>query len=66
MRKLGPTAAEEVLGIVMRRYERASTLLTSNRKCSALHLRFNAGSIVMRALICGSRVSAIFSVFLSA
>jgi len=31
MRKLGPTAAEEPLEIVMRRYERASTLLTSNR-----------------------------------
>ena len=31
MRKLGPTAAEELLEIVMRRYERASTLLTSNR-----------------------------------
>jgi DNA replication protein DnaC len=31
MRKLGPTAAEELLEIVMRRHERASTLLTSNR-----------------------------------
>jgi DNA replication protein DnaC len=31
MRKLGPTAAEELLEIVMRRYERASTLLTSKR-----------------------------------
>ena len=31
MRKLPPTAAEELLGIVMRRYERTSTLLTSNR-----------------------------------
>jgi DNA replication protein DnaC len=31
MRKLGPTAAEELLEIVMRRYERASTVLTSNR-----------------------------------
>jgi DNA replication protein DnaC len=31
MRKLGPTAAEELLEIIMRRYERASTLLTSNR-----------------------------------
>jgi DNA replication protein DnaC len=31
MRKLGPTAAEELLETVMRRYERASTLLTSNR-----------------------------------
>jgi DNA replication protein DnaC len=31
MRKLGPTAAEELLEIVMRRYQRASTLVTSNR-----------------------------------
>jgi DNA replication protein DnaC len=31
MRKLGPTAGEELLEIVMRRHERASTLLTSNR-----------------------------------
>ncbi|HET9220198.1 MAG TPA: IS21-like element helper ATPase IstB [Terriglobia bacterium] len=31
MRKLSPSAAEELLEIVMRRYERASTLLTSNR-----------------------------------
>ena len=31
MRKLPPTAAEESLEIVMRRYERTSTLLTSNR-----------------------------------
>jgi DNA replication protein DnaC len=31
MRKLPPSAAEDLLEIVMRRYERASTLLTSNR-----------------------------------
>src|SRR3974377_1183084 len=31
MRKLGPTAAEELLEIVMRRYGRASTLVPSNR-----------------------------------
>ena len=30
-RRLHPTAAEELLEIVMRRYERTSTLLTSNR-----------------------------------
>ena len=29
--KLGPTAGEEMLEIVMRRYERASTVVTSNR-----------------------------------
>jgi DNA replication protein DnaC len=31
MRKLPPSAAEDLLEIVMRRYERASTLITSNR-----------------------------------
>jgi len=31
MRKLPLTAAEDLLEIVMRRYERASTILTSNR-----------------------------------
>ena len=32
MRKLPLTAAEGLLEIIMRRYERASTLLTSNRR----------------------------------
>jgi DNA replication protein DnaC len=31
MRKLPLTAAEELLKIIMRRYERPSTMLTSNR-----------------------------------
>ncbi len=31
MRKLPPTAAEDLLEAIMRRYERAATLLTSNR-----------------------------------
>jgi DNA replication protein DnaC len=31
MRKLGPTAGEELLEIVLRRYERARAVLTSNR-----------------------------------
>lgn len=31
MRKLPSTAAEDLLEIIMRRYERCSTLLTSNR-----------------------------------
>jgi DNA replication protein DnaC len=31
MRKLPPSAAEDLLEIIMRRYERASTLITSNR-----------------------------------
>jgi DNA replication protein DnaC len=48
MRKLPLTAAEELLEIIMRRYERASTLLTSNRLCCAPHNLFNAKSIIMR------------------
>jgi DNA replication protein DnaC len=48
MRKLPMTAAEDLLEIVMRRYERACTLLTSNRLCGAPHKRFNAESIFMR------------------
>ena len=31
MRKLPPTATEDLLELIMRRYERASTILTSNR-----------------------------------
>ncbi len=31
MRKLPPTAAEDLLEVIMRRYERTSTVLTSNR-----------------------------------
>ena len=31
MRKLPATAAEDLLELIMRRYERASTLITSNR-----------------------------------
>ena len=48
MRKLPVTAAEELLEIIMRRYERASTLITSNLLCGAPHNRFNAESIFMR------------------
>ena len=31
MRKLPPTAAEDLLELIMRRYERSSTILTTNR-----------------------------------
>jgi hypothetical protein len=48
MRKLPHTAAEDLLEIIMRRYERFSTLLTSNLLCGALHNKFNAESIFMR------------------
>jgi DNA replication protein DnaC len=49
MRKLPQTAAEDLLEIIMRRYERASTLLTSNLLCGAPHNKFNAESIFMRS-----------------
>ncbi len=49
MRKLPHTAAEDLLEIVMRRYERFSTLLTSNTLCGAPHKRFNAESVFMRS-----------------
>jgi len=49
MRKLPLTAAEDLLEIVMRRYERASTIVTSNRLCGAPHNRFNAECIFMRS-----------------
>jgi DNA replication protein DnaC len=49
MRKLPLTAAEDLLEVIMRRYERASTLLTSNLLCGAPHNRFNAESIFMRS-----------------
>jgi len=47
MRKLPHTAAEDLLELIMRRYERASTILTSNLLCGAPHKRFNAESTVM-------------------
>src|SRR5213593_985644 len=49
MRKLPATAAEDLLEIVMRRYERSSTLLTSNLLCGAPHNKFNAANIFMRS-----------------
>jgi hypothetical protein len=48
MRKLPVTAAGELLEIIMRRYERTSTLLTSNRLCGAPHNLFNAKSGLCR------------------
>ena len=49
MRKLPHTAAEDLLEIIMRRYERFSTRLTSNLLCGAPHNRFNAESSFMRS-----------------
>jgi DNA replication protein DnaC len=65
MRKLPPTAAEDLLEIVMRRYERTSTLLTSNPLCGAPHNRFNAERIVMRTPLSESPQSSLFATFFS-
>ena len=64
MRKLPLTAAEDLLEIIMRRYERVSTLLTSNRLCGAPHKRFNAESIFMRTPRSMDRARRHFAVFL--
>jgi DNA replication protein DnaC len=52
VRKLAHSVAEDLLELIMRRYERASTLLTSNRLCGAPHNKFNAERMVMRSLRC--------------
>jgi len=64
MRKLPHTAAEDLLEIVMRRYERFSTLLTSNLLCGAPHKRFNAESIVMRTPQSTHKPRCHFEIFL--
>ena len=50
MRKLPDAAAEGLLELVMRRYERAFTLLTSNRLCGAPHKRLELFSRYLRGL----------------
>ena len=64
MRKLPLTAAEDLLEIIMRRYERTSTLLTSNRLCGAPHNKFNAESIFMRTPRLGEGARRHFAAFL--
>ena len=49
MRKLPSSAAEELLEIVMRRYERASTVVTSNRLCGAPHKRLEVSNVRARS-----------------
>jgi len=49
MRKLPPSGAKDLLELIMRRYERASTLITYNRLRAAVRKRFNAGRIVTRS-----------------
>jgi len=40
--------ADLLFELISRRYEHKSTVITTNRKCGALHLRFNAAQIVMQ------------------
>ena len=61
MRKLSPTAAEELLEIVMRRYERTSTALTSNRPVDDWGKLLNPSPGAFRAV---SGLLRYFSVFL--
>jgi len=49
LRKLPPNAGDELADVIMSRYEKSSTLITSNKLCGAPHNRFNAASIVMRS-----------------
>jgi hypothetical protein len=43
-----------------RRYERKSTLITTNRECGAPHSRFNAESILKLSLLFGTPFQLIF------
>jgi DNA replication protein DnaC len=45
---LSKTGAEMLFEVFSQRYERTSTLVTSNLLCGAPHNRFNAESIFMR------------------
>ena len=41
--------ADLLFELISRRYEQKSTLVTTNRKCGAPHLRFNASNIFMQS-----------------
>ena len=58
MRKLPHTAAEDLMEVIMRRYERASTLLTSNRPVEDWGTRLGDTAAVT-ALIEGDHVESI-------
>lgn len=46
--------ADCLFQIISHRYERGATLVTTNRKCGAPHLRFNAERIFMQTLVAES------------
>jgi len=49
LRKLPPQAGDELAEVLMSRYEKASTIVTSNRLCGAPHNRFNAERTVTQS-----------------
>jgi DNA replication protein DnaC len=62
---LSKSGAELLFETFSQRYERASTLVTSNLKCVATHFRFNVENIFMRALIAESPGLPLFWMLLS-
>ena len=62
MRKLPLTAAEELLEIIMRRYERASTMLTSNRPVGDWGKLFVVSSLRSRHWPCPRRLQTLAGV----
>jgi DNA replication protein DnaC len=49
---LRPEQANAFFRLMDQRYNRVSTIITTNRKCGAPHLRFNVENIVMRCCRC--------------
>jgi DNA replication protein DnaC len=47
LKPLRAPADEDLHDLIAERYERAATIVTSNLKCAAAHLRFSADSILM-------------------
>jgi len=60
LRKLPTNAGDELADVIMSRYEKQSTLITSNQLCGAPHKRFDAASIVMRSSGLRAPASAAF------
>ena len=52
--------ADLLFELISRRYEHKSTVITTNRKCGAPHLRFNAAKIVMQTPLPESLTLALF------
>ncbi|MGH9437671.1 MAG: ATP-binding protein, partial [Terriglobia bacterium] len=63
---LSKTGAEMLFEIFSQRYERSSTLVTSNTLCGAPHNVFNAESIFMRTPRSMRRAAIVLQLFHSA